>query len=81
MERENKTIEEYKREVFDVMNDDRRLKYMYEMNLEILELREILSNLTKYLEKMLDGNVFDRFVVVKVEDILERIKSEKYERR
>ena len=81
MERENKTIEEYKREVFDVMNDDRRLKYMYEMNLEILELREILSNLTKYLEKMLDGNVFDRFVVVKVEDILERIKSGKYERR
>lgn len=81
MERENKTIEEYKREVFDVMNDDKRLKYMYEMNLEILELSEKLRNLTKYLEKMLDGNVFDRFVVVKVEDILERIKSEKYERR
>lgn len=37
------------------------------------------DNLIKYLESMLDGSVNDKFVVVKVKDILERIKSNKYE--
>jgi len=45
----------------------------------ILTLETKEKNLISYLENMLDGTVKDNFVVVHVKDILERIKSDKYD--
>ena len=45
----------------------------------ILTLVKKEKALTNWLENMLDGTVKDNFVVVHVKDILERIKSNKYD--
>ena len=51
-------------------------EHLVEMILTIVKKEKRLTN---WLENMLDGTVKDNFVVVHVKDILERIKSDKYD--
>lgn len=44
-----------------------------------MDAQQHKESLIKYLEDMLDGTINDEFIVVKVKDILEKVRSSKYE--
>lgn len=50
-----------------------------EFYLHLVSCENNNSKLIKYLESMLDGSINDKFVVISVIDLLERVKSGNYE--
>ena len=55
----HRTLEEYKEEVFDLLDDNTKLEWMYQMSMQLCNVAEYIQDKYKELLKMLGVDELD----------------------
>lgn len=69
----SRTIEEYKKDVFDNLDDNKKLEYMYQMNKQLCSIAEYTSLLREELKRY--SSVFDEIPTVIIENRIITLQS------